>query len=246
MRDESLENILTTAARRALDAIVEEYREQLLLGARESAARLGGLREISVHDIVAGVLRQQSRLAGPFPTSIERLISLYVWTGLLIGLGGLCLFTFREIIKGRSPEEQLPLIVALGGFCVAGLGYFTLRARKSRALRLALHRPTLESAAPDYVASVASQWRDLELALRGVVSERLGESAAAAPLSLLLDMLKKEGVMADSDSNRLRELLALRNNVLHGRLELTQEQLEAATRDGDRLLRRLRGASHAA
>lgn len=246
MRDQRVEGKLTNAARQALDEIVHEYREQVLLGAKESAASLGELREISVHDVVAGLSRQQSRLSGPFPTSMERVMSLYVWSGLVIGIAGLAFLLFREVMRGASPDQQLPLLIALSGFVMAGLGYFTLRARKSRALRLALRRPVLDPPTPDYVASLAFQWRDLELTIRNITAQRLGESAASAPLSRLIDMATVDQILTLEDGRRLREILDLRNRVLHGGIEPSQEQVQAASRDGQRLIRKLEGASSAA
>ena len=92
MRTSHLEGKLTAAARQALDGLVTEYREQVLTLAAQSAARLGEVQEISVHDIVEGHSRAQA--AGD------------VWP-------------LRSLVLATRVYSVLGALAALGAFLVA-------------------------------------------------------------------------------------------------------------------------------
>lgn len=240
---QELDTKLTPAAKQALDELVADYRDQLLLGAADSASRLGELREISVHDIMAGLNRQQDRVFGRTGTRIERILRLYVVGGFLLGVIGLVAFTAREILIGRGFQEQLFLVAALGGLLLSAMSYFLLWSRKSRGTASLLRSKLSEFGPGDY-GSYLVLWRDIELALRRAAAVRLGESAANAPLSGLLDILGREQVLSSDDQLRLRRLLNLRNSIAHGRPGTEDEdEIANAARDAERLLSRIRSLS---
>lgn len=242
MPREEFENKLTPAARQALDELVSDYRSQLLLGARDSAARLGDLRELSVHDIMAGFGRVQSRLTGASATAVERLLSTYLWGGALVGLGGLLTYMIRELLANRNFVDQLPLVASIAGFAMAALSYTYLRMRRSRAMRLAIRRSDYFES-PDALGAFIARWRELELAIRRIASEKLGESAAAAPISTLIESLAERGIVTLEDSVKLRGLASLRNQIVHGGQQIPLEAVSSAMRDVERVARRLSSGS---
>jgi hypothetical protein len=236
-----LDTKLTPAAKQALDELVDDYRNQLLLGAADSASRLGDLQEIAVHDIMASLNRQQSRLFGRTRSLADRLLRVYLLGGVLLGVTGLGAFVVKEILARRAFEEQLTLIMALAGFCVSAMAYLMLYVRKSRGSGYLLRRPESEFGPGDY-GSYLGLWRDIELALRRAVAVRLGESSANTPISGLLDRL--EGVLSIDEQVRLRQLLQVRNSIAHGqRGAVTEGGIALAARDAERLLGRLRSLS---
>ncbi len=235
-----LEDKLTPAARQALEELVTEYRDRLLLGARESASRLGELREISVHDIMTSFGRGELRWR-PFSRAIDQATRLYVWSGLAVAAGALLFLVGREAASGKSLEQNWPLLSALVGMGVAAFGYIA-NLLLSRRLPARPFGSEFDARPPfEYVGRYLALWRDLELALRDTAASQLGESAANAPMSILLEVLDSKGVLSDRESDRLRELLALRNSVVHGRGDAKPEDLEGASRDSERILGKLRG-----
>ncbi len=141
---QELDSKLTPAAKQALDELVADYRDQLLLGAADSASRLGELHEISVHDIMAGLNRQQDRLFGRTASNVERILRLYVVGGFLLGVTGLVAFSVREILSGSGFQEQLFLLTAMGGLLLAAMSYFLLWTRKSRRTAYLHRRQSVE------------------------------------------------------------------------------------------------------
>jgi len=240
---QELDTKLTPAARQALDELVADYRDQLLFGAADSASRLGELREISVHDIMAGLNRQQDRVFGRTGSSIERILRLYVVGGFVLGVTGLVAFAAREILIGRGFQEQIFVLAALGGLLLSAMSYFLLWTRKSRGTAYLLRRQSSEFGPGDY-ASYLTLWRDIELALRRAAAVRLGESAASAPISGLLETLGREQVLSSDDQLRLRRLLTLRNSIAHGGPGTeTEGEIANAARDAERMLGRIKSLS---
>jgi hypothetical protein len=236
---QEIESKLTPAAKQALDELADDYRSQLLIGAADSASRLGDLREVAVHDIMSAVSRQRSRLFGVVGSTVERALRTYAVLGVLTGIAGLAAFAGREIVSGRRLDEQLPLLVALSGFVASATSYFLLSIWKNRSMALLLRRPVGEFGPAD-AGSFLLLWRDIELALRGAAAARLGESTASAPISRLVDQLSAERLLSAEDQMRLRRLLTLRNSVAHGQATVEDAELATARREAERLLGHLR------
>lgn len=244
MGQTDLNSKLTPAARQALDELVDDYRNQVLLGARNSAARFGDLREISVHDIMAGVGKTQSRLIVDASSKIERLLTLYMWSGLGVGAIGLTGYVLREVIFQKKIEEQIPFLIAVVGFLLGILSYFLLRIRRMQYSKSLLTQRS-EERVPDAVAVFVSIWRDLELALRAAASTKLGESVADAPVSQLVRRLAVGGLLSEEESQELTTLVLLRNQVVHGSVEVNTDKIDFAMRNAARILSRLRSIDEA-
>jgi hypothetical protein len=158
----------------------------------------------------------------------------------MIAAGALIYLVGREAARGQAPEQKIPLVVALAGLCLSALGYFGGRfLRKRQLLRRLAYPFELPPAPSEYVGRYLAAWRDLELALRGTAASQLGESAANAPISMLLQVLDDRRMLDDFEGRRLRELLLLRNVTVHGRGDVRPEQLEEASRDAERILKKL-------
>jgi hypothetical protein len=246
MARSDVEGKLTPAARQALDELLDDYRKRVLLGASDSASTLGDVHEISVHDIMAGLERLQADYKGRLPSLLLRILSAYIVLGIVAGLSGLVTFSYRQILQGRSVHEQLPLLFALSGFSLSAVSYAYLRLRSARGSYHQLGASMSVSPLPGYVGAFIAQWRDLELGLREAAAARLGESGAAAPMSALVDRLINDGQLSPEDGQRMRELVRLRNQIIHQGRDISENVLLIATRDAERITTRLRLLSSAA
>src|SRR5262245_55193074 len=162
------EALLTQAARQALDELVDDYRGQLLLGAANSAARFGDLREVSVHDILAAVSRQQTRALGR-ASRFDRILWIYLLFGSTLGVSVLAALTAKLLASSQSEpllRNLLPAMIALGGFLLSAFVVWTWRSRRTAD---ALRRGA-EFGERDAIALYLSRWREIELALRGAAS----------------------------------------------------------------------------
>jgi hypothetical protein len=234
-----LDSKLTPAAKQALEELVHDYHEQLLIGAAESAERFGELREISVHDIMAGMGRQQSRLFGTTGNQVERMLR-WNMLGVVVG-GGMAAVSL--VLMRTSPNAIL--VWQMGGVLIAmsAGSYAMLLIMKLRRTPLMLRGRRQEFDQEGDISSLAL-WRDLEIAIRRAAAVQLGESGAAGSISKLLEQLGRTDLLAPQDQDALKRLLALRNAIAHGRpVELDRASVRDTLRQGARLLERLRTAS---
>ena len=244
MTQQQIEQKLTPAARQALDELLEDYKRQILRGAEDSASRLTGeFREISLHDIVASLNKTRIRpLLLESKSKTERLLTIYVWTGLIIAGSGFSFFFFKDIFYAASLQERIPLLLGLTGISLSAIAFIALRLKRERSLALS-GQTLLRSEVFDYIGLYISKWRDLEIGLRDLAALHLGESSAKEPISVLLDKLSNKAILSIDDRNRFRKLLDLRNQILHKDFQVDQNTLFAAIRDSDSLIWRI-GRDH--
>jgi hypothetical protein len=143
---------------------------------------------------------------------------------------------------GLDPERQLPLLVTFTGLGIALLSIALQRLLQMRQLSSYF---TLGVGAEEPSSSMAltgqflARWQQLELALRSIVGERLGESVANEPLSSLLARLRNERVLSVHDVTILRRLLETRNEVVHKGLSSTDKDFHQSLKDAEQLLAKL-------
>lgn len=240
MSDADLHEKLTPAARQALDELVEDYKSEILRRAGESAAGLTGeVREVSVHDIFRGVAEFQRRGVARPRTLVERVLTMYTITGLVLGAVGLLYYVSQGLLVG-PPRTQLPLLFAFAGFTIAAMSFAVVWLRQTRERREFTRRllgPTYHS---DAGSEFISRWRELELSLRNVVATDLGESVASGPLSVLIGSLVERGRISKEDSVRITELLEIRNRLVHLGELADREELRKAMGFLEKVLHRLR------
>jgi hypothetical protein len=238
-----LRDKLTPAALEALNELVEDYRNQVLLLAAENASRLTGeVREISVSDLLSAMPSSDISPRSRRPQVIDRILNLYQLLGLLVGLGGFGWFVGRDFIIGLEPQRQLPLLLAAAGVGMSVLAFSFQRLRQARnslQLRPESLSPS-DTSVPAQMGWFIAQWQQIELFIRSIAGSQLGESMASAPFSTLITRLRNDKTLSEDDVVALRRLLELRNSVLHGGRNVGDEELHSALRDADRLLMKLR------
>jgi hypothetical protein len=239
-KSEELETKLTPAAKQTLDEVVSEYRTRLLLDAGESASRLGELREISVHDIVTALPKQQKWLLSDGRQNVRDWLLAGV-TASLIGAVTIADLAGNVGTLGSSVRMlSSPWLLAV----VAGIAAAVLLiVAFSRARVVRLREIHQVEAIDNNIGAYISRWGGFEVALRRKAAIAFGESVASAPLSRLLDRFRMLGLFSEADFARIQDLLALRNSLAHGAGLKTADprKLESASSDLARLTARLDG-----
>lgn len=243
MEEADLEKKLTPAARDALQELVEDYRRELLFAAADSAVEATGeLREIAVSDVLRahGLVRNlpdESRRRD----RVEKLLSAYVYVGMLAAMAGTSVFMFQQITATVDPARQIPFLLSISGVFLAGMAYLLLRLRQNRLLvtpRGLAMQPV--SSSPGAPRPILLLWQELELALRNRVARSLGESVARQPISVLIAKLHEEHLLTEDDEKRLRQLLEARNAVVHGRrFDLSAKEVDASVAAAHEILQKL-------
>ena len=239
MRDSSLEEKLTAAARQALDELVEDYRNRILVGAMESASTpTGELREISVRDILVSVDRSQKRQVRPRQRNAEVLARLYAMVGLAVGSVGLAIYVYQKFLESQGTAEWIGLMLVTTGLLLSIASLTVFYAQRLKSSERGETRPS-DVIVAAYSAQFLKQWLDTELAVRSFVASRLGESTAKEPFSLLAERLKTEGILSSNDEQELRRLLAVRNEIAHRGMEISRERFEELSKSADALRERI-------
>ncbi len=239
MKNIDLEEKLTTAAKQALDELVEDYRNRILIGATESASSLtGDIQEISVHDILSSVNRNQIRRVSSLPRNFELILRLYGALGFLMGAFGIIYFLYNNFYSDLGSEERIVIIISISGLIISAISFLYLKIREKRDI-ISTEQEGFSSQKAGFSMSFIKKWQDIELAARSLVASRQGESSAKEPISVLISKLREDNVLNSDDETRLKEILALRNKILHEGLEISREEFEQAIKDGNRILSKM-------
>lgn len=227
------------AARDALDALSGEFREEVLRVAGRRAAVFREGAELSVGDVVRAaddVLEGKAGRARRY----DGLIKAYLGFGASVAAASTIVLLVLTVGSPSNIPQLLTAVFGIAGALVAGLGAAMSASRARREEWERIPREALVAEAPEPDFWLLSRWLALEVAVRDAVAERLGESQANAPLSVLIRRLVESGILVDDDLETFRRVLSLRNQVAHGHGRRSWESTEAALKDLDELLRKLR------
>ena len=234
------EDKLTPAARKALDQYLADTRAEILLAAERSATPPSGmLEEVSVHDISAAIDR--SREPQP-PKPFARFgwyLRLYGAIGILVAAAGLAWLLTISFLPSLSPDERAAYMVILVGLVIASFSFFFARVRASHENRQPPPPAGVPPQETDVAIDLLKRWADFELNLRLFASRRYGESKAKAPTFSIIRMLSTTSVITQADATRLMRILAMRNRVAHGGLDIPASQSLRIRNDLDRIESRL-------
>jgi len=234
-----VEEKLTPAARQAVEEVVQEYRNQLLrLAADRSASYIGDYSEVSVRDIL-GAMEQLERGSGQRATFASHLLRMYSIVGITVAAGAMSFIALQ-----RYPLESISGTVALGvgifGLLLA-LSSYVMRpwiARRGVATRRRYPIAGFEGIPLD--VRFVSRWRDIELALRDLVSMRFGESAADQTGLRMAKLLLKAGELTGDQLATLANLLEQRNRIVHEGERVEARTLLGALAEAEAILELLR------
>lgn len=235
MRTPEIEQKLTAAARQALEDLVDDYRNRILVSARESAStQTGEMPEISVHDILTAVQRGEIKRASS--GRFEIILRLYAILGITMGFVGTLIFLYNNFLFNVDIRRSLPLVLGILGFAIAIASFSYLSLRRSR-VAIRFDSPNDDDfRKADSSMLFIKRWQDIELAIRNLVATRTGESTATEPISLLIKQLVGTQELSPVDEAHLMSILSLRNKIIHEGYQISGEEFEAAIKGADRIL----------
>lgn len=228
---------LSPAARSALEAVAEEFRNELLLEVRsrnfysdESSITVSDIVR-TADDLMAGRRRGASR--------VKTLGRAYVLIGVTLAYFG----TVGLIVLGDSDGfTSFPVAAAasIGGAVLAfvGASTFTLTWRRGHPDVFSSRGNDAESVQAVGLL-VLDEWRAVESAARQVVSEQFGESHASEPLNQIVARLLSVGVLNRDDEQNLLALLSLRNQVVHDNEMPSRQQAVSCVRAAQHALEKI-------
>lgn len=213
---DSIQSKLTPAAQDALDELIIDIREQLLLNSEKIAYNASGeVREITVRDIVRSfeLLRMKSE---------EKNTEQYYY---YIFAGMLALFIFSFLLFADSLYEFwiFPYMLAVVSFSIS----FMLYSKSKQKIRKARRDWELRDVTnhPDYSMVLVKEWQEFELELRLFIATNFGESQANIPISKSIGLLSERKIISLSDEADLLNALKSRNLVLHEGISISSEKV---------------------
>jgi len=236
-RQES-EEVLTPAARQLLEELVDDYRAQLFAFAEASASRLtGDVREVSVHDVLAGLDRVQRRPIGRRSVKVERLLLAYAVTGAMLMVASVTFWLLQYSWDLANLEQRLPLMIGAAGSIIFLTSVLAIRLRNLRTVEL--ETSVGQTTGEDNELIFVTLWRDIEISLRQAAASELGESASSGPISALLEAVVRSGRLTKDDGQTLRRLIAVRNKIVHGVAKFSEDEMQTAIREAYQILKKL-------
>jgi hypothetical protein len=227
---------LTPAARQALDDAVEDFRNQILVGAEEAASQLSGVvREVSVYDVLRGLRAAALRPPAPPASWTQVALQFYLFAGIVLGLSGLVLLLvlshYASLEWGPAGVGVALLAVGLAFQVITGLMFLFRGSVATYIIERSLDSRAVVAPLADYT----QKWVELEIGLRTVATSRFGESAAHLPLSELLRNMVSAGDLSPAQHEQILHLLRLRNAIVHRRVPARDVDMAAALREMEQL-----------
>lgn len=248
MNNKNLENKLTTSAKEALDELIHNYRKHILIEASQETSRYSGdVEEISVRDILTSVEKIDKRISTS--TSVKskrsmmlRLFRLFGVMGIIYAIGGFGYLAYQTLNIQWDYQETIGVTFGIIGVLMALGSYLYIKVYSEKYSDIKVEFQPIR---PEYEGTmlVVQKWRDIELAIRNVITIEYGESYAEKPLSVLLEELVNSDIISGDEYRELRNLLSSRNAILHDGRVMNDKELRSMLLYSDQLLRKLESKS---
>lgn len=224
----------TDSARKALDELVEDFRQQLIRQSVENAQKgVASPTEVTVQDVItaSNTIRESSTkrvsLAVDFGFMLAGFIVAVfansVFAGITENSGEIPLWF------GRQPSEVLTWI----GVMLGGLALLALLAGLIFQYRGAQQKPVPGT------TRLMQSWIEFEKALRLYAARELGESRSTIRLAELFSFLSKQETFTYDELARLREIVTMRNDVAHSQRSYSDAEIDDAVATLDSATKRI-------
>jgi hypothetical protein len=228
---------LTEAASAAIDEWLSQVRLDLLRRARQVASEAHGERppEITVRDILGAVESPAPRGAA-IRSERFRLLHLISVLFAIMTISGALLWIGPNV-SDLEPAQVVGLASTVTGLVGLLLSRLFLEQIDQSYGGQFSEGPALEFSR-DISSDFMGQFWTLELALRSLNAQTVGETAAAGTTPTVLAL--KSGALTDEDAERLRRVIDVRNRLVHGR-PVSETELKHGLVEMERLRRAMDG-----
>lgn len=227
---------LTPAAQESLDMFVDEYRKRILEEAELRAVSLPrGDKEISVRDILESVDRIKGSQRYVRTRRWEAILWIYSIVGMMMVMIGVGIFAYGKTGFSLDINQQIALIVILSGIFLMASPVLLRKWRHVVKETSGLYGGREIDATFVFI----KKWEDIERVLRSQV-EKSGESVSRHPFSSIVRKLQSENALSKSDTEKLRLLLNLRNEIVHESHRIGRDRLDVALNEAESLLRKFK------
>jgi len=190
-----------------LDELACEYKELLYKKLIEDNKGLDELR-------ISELLYLDSEIKKPLTRNRNSFIK-FLYKSALIGvlyiIIGFVWFLYINVDSKLGVREFMPLLIIFMGVLLLILSLFVYKIRLNKNEFTRTKEVILEKDIKQIRYQIVAMWRDIE----GIASDLISDNAAIQG-STPIEKLKSDELINDEEINSLRELLSLRNKIVHG------------------------------
>ena len=228
-------NKLTPAAKEALDELSQEYYNGLLEKAFKIAQRRQTVdREISLRDIIEAQdreLKGKSNIEG-YQDRKKRWSTLISLSGATYAAAGITIYLWQN--NKFNIEQDLGLIIAIVGILITLVGYFYAQILPKRMISIGNYKESEVAVTSDSDLDLVKRWQIIER----LASEKLSDKDKHSFRSIL-QYLSENYTSSDNEMMKLKQLLDLRNRILHESYGLSKHERTEYLEFADNLIDKL-------
>jgi len=239
MNNENIYSKLTPSAKEALNELSEEFKESLLENAfRIADKRDTASREISLRDILEAKQSSQQSFEKEkyYADRRKRWIMLLSFSGAIYAAAGILIYLFQN--KQFSVENDLGLIVAIIGILISLISFLygqLLSRRQFFSIKVSPSSTFSNTANFEIV----KRWQIIETLAKKVMAEADPKDLMSNSVSFLIRFLSHKIAKDEKEFLKIRELLQLRNKILHEQYSLSDKERIEFLEFADDLINRL-------
>lgn len=231
------EQLLTKSAKEELENYLAQERERILQDAFQIASKnVSESQEISLRDILEAT--DKSKYEAQKKKNIDyrrkRMTMLLAMSGVLYALIGILFYLYQN--TKFSIENDFGLIIAAVGILVTFMAFFfnQMYLLKAKRRDSDLERSSFSSLSD---MSIVERWTTIESLTRSIIEKETNENPKS--FSQIFDYLTTRNIFNESEFKDFRELLMMRNKILHESISLNDSKRKNLIITADRLIDRL-------
>jgi hypothetical protein len=239
MIDDNKYSKLTPSAKEELDKITSEFREMLFERAFSIAnERDTASKEISLRDILEAqqFLRQVNSRSNRIEEKKSRFFTLITISAIIYAIGGIIIYLV--INKNFSFEKDLGLIIAIVGVLLALFSMLGLLfTKKFNNSSLFNSERRIEKTEDNF--ELVRRWQKIEELSKKLMTESDEKGSTPNSVGFQIRFLSHKIAKDETEFLKIRELLQIRNKILHENYNISPKEFNQFIRFADELIERL-------
>jgi hypothetical protein len=239
MIDESKYSKLTPSAKAEMEKITDDFSKSLfdkaynIANERETASK-----EISLRDILEAQqqINQMNNKIKSLENKKYRFLFLVSFSATIYAIGGILIYLFLN--KDFSIEKDLGLIIAVIGVLLAlfSILYTQMISKREYYKSLGLIKDSFNLTDS---FDLVRRWQIIEELSKKLMSESDKEKSTSNSLGFQIRFLSHKIAKDEKEFLKIRELLQLRNKILHENYRLSSKEFSEFLQFADELINRL-------
>lgn len=237
MINDTIYSKLTPSAKEALNELSEEYKSLLLERAHKIAEeRETAGKEISLRDILeAQKTTQTPHEADKYDYKKRRWTLLLSLSGAVYAAAGILIYLYQN--KKFNSENDIGLIIAVVGILVTLIAFLYGQLTTRRYNSLFGHKDYLRANYKDY--EIVKRWQLIEELAKKSMSPIDKSDFQSDSVSFLIRLLSHKVAKNEEEFLKIRELLQVRNKIIHEGYHMNERQRKELLNFSDELIQRL-------